>query len=252
MEAERRKRLLYQRKGKMRKNLFSAAILAIGGVISATAATFTFSTSPGALSTNNQAVDAQAVIMTGAGVITIQLFDLQIDPHDASQVLSGLMFSLDQSASVSGSVVPTAPNGLVDVNGNGPATPTTGPIASWALSNVSGSVIKLDSLIGGPSQTVLGPTDASFTPTNSLIYGPRNPYINQEADFSIAISGVTGNTKVLGASFGFGAEVSNYLSGDLTPPGQASVAPEPATIVMAASGIGLAAIGALRRKKKTA
>jgi len=238
----------------MRKILFSMAMLAIGG-ISATAATFTFNTSPTAVSSANQPVDAQAVITTGTNTITIQLFDLQADPHDASQLLSGFMFTLDQIVSVSGSTTPTAPQGFVDVNGNGPATllpPNSVTVAPWALSNI-GSAIKLNSLVGGPSQTVIGPTNSSFTPNGSLTSAPHNPYINQEADFTIMVSGVTDTTNVLGVSFGFGTNGDlPYLPGTGAPTGQSSVTPEPATIVMALSGIGLAAIGASRRKKKTA
>jgi hypothetical protein len=235
---------------KMRKFLILAAILTIGAITSS-AATFTFNTAPGTLNSSNELVDAQAVFTINGGVITIQLTDLQIDPHDASQLLSGLMFTLDQTASLSGPIVPTAPNGLVDVNSNGVPTSTSGSIANWTLSNVSSSVIKLDSLNGGPSQTVIGPTNSSFAPNNSIETGSHNPYINQEADFTI--SGLPSNVNILGVSFGFGTDPGKpYLPGTGGPTGQSSVTPEPATIVMALSGIGLAAIGASRRKKKAA
>jgi hypothetical protein len=106
------------------------------------------------------------------------------------------------------------------------------------------SVIKLNSLIGGPSETIIGPTDFSFTPNGSLTNGAHNPFINQEADFSIAINGVTSDTNVIAASFGFGTGGTDYLTGD-----SPAHAPEPATAFMALSGIGLSAIVAYRRKK---
>jgi hypothetical protein len=238
----------------MRKSLAFGAILTLGAITSS-AATFTFNTSSTAVSSSGGPVDAQAVITTGAGVVNIQLFDLQGDPSDASQLLSGFMFTLDQNASTSlVSTTPTAPQGFVNVNGNGPATlltPGSVTVAPWALTT-AGSTIRLNSLVGGPSQTVIGPSDSSFTPNGSLTNGAHNPYINQEADFSIAISGVTSNTNVLGFSFGFGTNGDlPYLTGTGGPT-QSSVTPEPGTIVMALSGIGLAAIGASRRKKKAA
>src|SRR5689334_19312184 len=69
---------------------FPLLVLAMG----AHAGTFTFMTAPGATESGGNAVKAAASVTTGDGTVTVQLFNLLVNPTTAAQNLSDFDFSL--------------------------------------------------------------------------------------------------------------------------------------------------------------
>jgi hypothetical protein len=136
-----------------------------------------------------------------------QLTDLQANPTNAAQLISGLnfVFSTGETAgtlaSSSGQEITINSNGTYSLLG---AVPT-----GWGLNdNVSGG-LQLDALgFVGPKHLIIGPSDGSntFSNANGSIAGnkPHNPFLNQQATFVVDVPGVTAATTITGATFSFG------------------------------------------------
>jgi hypothetical protein len=209
------------------------------------AGTFTFQTAAGATESGGNPVDAKAIITTGAGTVTVQLFNLLVNPSTVAQNISDFDFalsgttSLGSLASSSGQEITVASNGTFTL-GNTVATgwAFTSPTAGSYLLNVLGAA--------GPTHTILGAPGAGGTYSNAggsiAGNGPHNPFLNQSATFTLNITGVTANTTVSSTIFSFGTVAGDNVPGS----GPSSTVPEPLSLSLV--GGGLLAIGLLRKR----
>jgi hypothetical protein len=226
-----------------------AASLAISGAAQATA--ITFCTPPGATvpdGANTRPVDACADFTTSNDQLTITLTNLLADPRNIIQAISDLFFTLDDTSLGSGTV--TGSGQEVTINADGTFVLGSTAPAGFVLSGTGGSYL-LDVLAGpghaGPAHLIIGPpntTTGIYTNANASIAGngPHNPFLNQTADFTIALTGVSADTVVTSATFSFGTTAGVNVPGVPQPtPG----VPEPGTLVLLAAG--LLGLGAAKR-----
>jgi hypothetical protein len=242
----------------MRKINLLAAGLALTTALAAQANTVTFVTPTGATA-GGEAVDAQAVLSTGTGSLSIALSNLLTAPGmlDAGQLLSDLSFtvtgitSTGSKTSSTGTFITVGPGGTVTSATSGGTAPD---LVAWGLSN-TGSTYKLDGLAGKgagaqtPANLIIGGTAGSFTAysmANGSIAGnpAHNPFVQGTADWVLSIPGVTDTTTISSVVFSF----STQSGVDVTGAPQSSGVPEPATFGL--FGLGLAALGFARRKRK--
>src|SRR5579871_5605082 len=137
----------------MVRKFLSLAILAVG---ISSAATITYVT-PANSNPGGGLVDAEAVITTNSGSITVVLSDLLGNPTDAAQLISDLSLTLSGApGTVGASSTPTG--SLVNITGHQAVADTTDPIQPWDLS-VSSDTVTLERLgsTGSPSELIIGP-----------------------------------------------------------------------------------------------
>jgi hypothetical protein len=227
------------------------ALLALSMV--ANANTFTFNTGAGATESGGNAVDASAMVTTGAGTVSITLSNLFVNQLTVAQDLSDFGFVLSGTGFGSGSL--TSSSGQqVTVAANG--TPTLGTTGStgWLLSSPSAGSYLLNDLNGGagPANTILGApgSGGTYSNANSSIAGnsAHNPFLNQTATFTLNIAGVTAATTVSSATFSFGTTSGNEVTGCLVggPSCASSTVPEPISLSLV--GGGLLALGLFRKR----
>jgi hypothetical protein len=158
---------------------------------------------------------------------------------DAAQLLSDFFFNLSVTPTtvLTGTTVPTIAS-LINISSTGVVTSSATALAGWGLSS-SGATVHLDSLVGGGSQTIIGP--GPYTAANGSIDGNagHNPFINQTATFNFAVGGVNAGTTVSGAVFSFGTVSGNNVTGIPS-------IPEPITSGLV--GTGLISLFFLRRR----
>ena len=237
----------------MRKMILLAGGLSLTMAFAAQANTFTFVTPPGATDPAGEAVDAQAVLMTGTNSLTIALSNLLTAPQmlSAGQLVSDFSFTVTGVTST-GSVTSSTAT-FVNVAGDG--TPSMATVSGtdqmgWKLSN-SGSTYLLDGLAGTatPAHTIIGGTAGDFTTAysgaNASIAGngPHNPFAQGTADWVLTIPGLTAGTNISSVVFSF-----TTASGVNVPGVPQSGVPEPASFGLLA--LGLAGLGLARRKGK--
>jgi hypothetical protein len=229
-----------------RARLINIGIPLLGLAMAAHAGTFTFETAAGATESGGNAVDAKAIVTTGAGTVTVQLFNLLVNPTTVAQNISDFDFalsgttSLGSLASSSGQDITVASNGTFTL-GSTVATgwAFTSPTAGSYLLNVLGAA--------GPTHTILGAPGAggTYSNANGSIAGndPHNPFLNQSATFTLNITGVTTDTTVSSAIFSFGTAAGDNVPGGSGPN---STVPEPVSLSLVGSG--LLALGLLRKR----
>lgn len=220
--------------------------------LAASASTISFSTTAGAMNGNNEAVSASGTITTNAnGTITVTLADTLANPTDAGQLLSDLLFNISTTPTIALNTTTTPTGSLISIDGNGVATSSAAAIASWGLSS-SGTTIHLDSLVGGPSQTLIGSGGAGgvYTNANGSIAGngPHNPFMTGTATFTFAVGGVTDSTTISSPIFSFGTAAGDNVTGCIAggPSCTSTVVPEPMTSGLV--GLGLISVFFLRRR----
>ena len=232
--------------------MFRTVLTALTFSLVAGASTISFQTSGGALSSTGQPVSASATVTTGAGgSVTVTLSDLLANPTDAGQLVSDFFFNLSTAptTSLSGTTTPTG--SLIAIDGNGIATTSNVAIASWGLTS-SGSTVHLDSLTGGPSQTIIGPGGPGgvYTNANGSIAGngPHNPFLSGSATFTFTVAGVTTNTTVSNPVFSFGTVAGDNVPGCVVGAAScnSSTVPEPVTSGLV--GLGLISLFFVRRR----
>ncbi len=228
------------------------AVLTFSAVAGAT--TMSFATSAGAVNGNSDPVAANVTITTGAaGAVTVTLTDTLASTLNAGQLLSDLFFTLSSAPTTALNTTTTPTSApLIDISGTGAVTTDAGPIVSWGLTS-SGAVVHLDSLTGGPAQTIIGP--GPYAGANGSIdgNGPHNPFINQTASFSFTVAGVTAATNITAASFSFGTMTGDNVSGCVVggPSCTSVTTPEPISSALVGSGlIGLFFLGRRRDDQK--
>jgi hypothetical protein len=227
--------------------------LTIITISSAHADTFTFTTPPG--SSTSGPVNASATFVTGAGTVTITLSDLQANPTDVAQLISGFDFVLDSGATTGtlGSQAGPAIDPLINIGGGGAVTFPSGSPNHWKLNSLGGGGFQLNDLSGGqPSDLIIGPGGPSgYTNANGSIAanGPHNPFINQTATFVVDITGVTVDTQVESADFLFGtSDTRPVIQGTPTTSSTPlSSVPEPTSVLLLGSTVGVLLMGLRKR-----
>ena len=231
------------------KNTFGALICALACSSVAVASTITFTGS--GTSSGGNPENASVNIVTGAGTVTVTLFNLLSNPNDVGQNISDLFFSLSNGAT-SGTLSSSSGTELT-VNSGGTyvvgSTVTTG----WVLTSMGTSVLL--EVLGtpeAPAHTIIGTSSngtysgGTYSNANASIAGngPHNPFLESGATFLLSFPTVTASTTVTTATFSFGTAAGNTLTA--TASGSATATPE--EVPTALVGVGLLAIGILRRR----
>src|SRR5262249_42400935 len=117
----------------------------------------------------------------------------------------------------------------------------------WGLNNNVAGGLQLDALgFIGPAGLIIGPSGPGgvYSNANGSIAGngPHNPFIDGTATFVVAISGLTADSTVTGATFSFGTTAGSNVVG---VPGPVVGAGLPGLV---AACIGLVTLARRRRK----
>jgi len=212
----------------------ASSIAPLGG------STITFITSLGAF-TDDGPVTASVTFTTGAGFMNITLQDLQANPRNEDQLVSGLEFAVTGLRGTS-----TLSSSLADqitLNSRGRITGSRIGPTGWDLDSLGNWLI----LSTFERREIIGP--GPYTNANGSIAGNQwdNPFLNQTATFTVMNRSITANTTIQEAVFWFGDDdwVVGVPHGGPGPVGEPT--PEPCTFVLLASGLlGLAGYVAAR------
>jgi hypothetical protein len=203
-------------------------------------------------------VNVSADLVTGNGMVTVTLNNLQANPSSVIQGISDFGFFIkgitDPAASlvsstghelnITDSGTFTVAPGAVDT-GWELTTPSSGPFAQSVYLNVVGTAI-------GPAHLILGPPNTSTNLYDATGGGsiqgnaPHNPFLASGASFTIDVAGVTADTRIQSVIFSFGTSAGNNLDGTCSSDCGGDQAPEPGTLALL--GGGLIMIGAFRRR----
>jgi hypothetical protein len=197
---------------------------------------------------------AKATITLGSGMITVTLDELsQYTGQSDVGLLSGISFVIGPTIS-STTLSSYTYSGLASLSSSGTVTSTTEPTTHWGTTVSSGTVylatVGTGAAGGQPDDLIIGPNSSgNFTSS----YGSVNksvtnhlPVVLGEATFVIIAPGVTSATTLSDVLFNFGTSSGQTLTGVLTP----TNAPEPASLVVLASG--LSGMGLFARRKARA
>jgi hypothetical protein len=228
----------------IRAKIFRISLPLLVLATAAHAGTFTFQTAAGATETAGNPVSAKATVTTDAatGTVTVQLFNLLVNPTTVAQNISDFDFTL---AGVTGGTLFSSSGQEINVASNGTFTLGSTVATGWALSGSGSYILNVLGTATAPEHTILGAPGGggTYSNANSGIAGndPHNPFLNQTATFTITgLTGLTANTVVSNVIFSFGTDAGNNV------PGGGSSVPEPVSLSLV--GGGLLALGLLRKR----
>lgn len=216
-------------------------MLALSGT-QASAKVFTFVTPVNSVSAGNP-VDTKATFNVTAGSMVVTLINLQSNILNVGQNISALFFTVDNG----GSILSLAPTDLSGSSGTEVTIGTGGavsgvqavsPITQWTAGSSAGQSYLNDLAGGNTIHTVIGPaTGGSYATVDTSIAGnvTNNPFIQNQATFTITNAGLLSTTNLSGVSMGFGTTPGNVLG----------MVPEPGSLLLVAIGM---VAGALNRK----
>ena len=236
----------------IRRKIFSLGLPVLVFALTASASNVTSVTPPG--SSTSGAVAASATIITGLGFVNVTLTDLEINPTNVGQLLSGLSFTLSNGATTGTLFSSTGTK--VTVNSGGTYSLGTSGTAGWGLKNNVSGGLQLNALgFVGPAGLILGSPGAggTYSNANSSIAGNSSHFLSHSVSFIIDIAGVTSATTVTSSTFSFGTTPGQYLvKGCMANDpscglSQVSQVPEPVSLVL--TGSGLIGLFFLRRRR---
>jgi len=224
-----------------------AAALAFGSA--AQASTTWLFTGPVADGSGN----AQAVIDTSLGSLTIELTNFLANPISIGRLVSGVRLTLDEDPtgvslfSAAGTEINVAPGGATSGSDN--------VIHHWGTTLNGGFVYLATAGLGAaggqPFDLIIGP--GPYTNANPSITG-KNPQIDQTGTFVLTFTGLGLDRPVVtGVDIAFGTSGTDYhtaLCVDGCGRGGGAGVPEPAAWAMMILGFG--GVGALLRRRRTA
>jgi hypothetical protein len=222
--------------------------------------TVQFKTAVGATNpSDGMAVDDLITVTTSTGFLTVRIDNLESDPSQISQVVSGFNFDLTSLAgSTTMSVDTTTPGAtgsLIDKTNwsNAPVVDTTDSINHWSLTTTGTTTTSysLSSILSGTADLIIGnpPSGGVYTNAKASITNCHAcPFIEGSATFKLVSSGITTSTTI-NANTAFILFGTN-LTGETV---QVHVTtPEPSTLGYSLIGAFLMTAGLLRRTRKTA
>jgi hypothetical protein len=226
--------------------------LSVGSLVAPVrAGTITYVTPPGSTvpPSPGAPVDAKVTFTTSANTLTITLTDLLANPKDVGQLLSDLSFTVGNGGTLTGSTESSSSGQEITVNSGGTFTIGSTVGAGWVYSTSSATSGLLDVLSGpghaGPAHLIIGPPGAGGTYSNAngsiAGNGPHNPFLNGSATFTITGSGITADTTITSATFSFGTSAGATVQG---------VVPEPSSLVLSLSGIGVVGLVGLYQSRR--
>lgn len=239
----------------IRRKIFSLGLPLLVFAMTAFASTVTTSTPAG--STTSGPVAASATFTTGMNFLSITLNDLEGNPNDVAQLISGLSFTLSNGAT-SGTLFQSMGKQITVNSGGTFSLAAVAGASGWGLNNNVSGGMQLNALgFVGPAGLILGPPGAggTYSNANSSIAGnpSHNPFLSQTVTFSIVFAqaaNVSAATTVTSATFLFGTTPGQYLvKGCMStdPSCGLSQVPEPVSLVL--TGSGLIGLFFLRRRR---
>jgi len=196
-------------------------------------------------------VSAQAAFTFNQGSLTVTLTNMLATNGviSSAQAISDLIFTLNNPVGTLGATSATGQQG--SVSSTGVVTYVAGSPSRFigtggGTFSATGSTVTLNALGGGqPSQLILPflANGGTYTSANNGVMN-FSPYTIGPATFTIALSGVTANTRATSAMFSFGTAPETEIQGTLS---STATVPEPATIALV--GIGLFGLGVMRRRR---
>src|SRR5262245_40667636 len=214
----------------------STACLALA--IGLDAASITYTTPGGSTDTAGDPVSASALFTSSNGTLTIALNNLQPNIKAAGQLLTDLEFTLNVGGT---SALLQSSATTVFVNGDGSTSPGSTGSAGWGFGTNGGHLI-VCAICGNstlstpvsdaPTRGIIGP--GPYTNANPSIAGngPHNPFIDEQAIFTIHDASINSDTLVTSATFSFGTAF-----GDDVPGQGSSNTPEPITCALTGAGL---------------
>jgi hypothetical protein len=228
----------------------TACLLLIVAPIALQANTIVFIT-PAGSTTSGGTVSAEADFTTGAGVITVNLKNLDSAAQmiNVAQALSDLAFTISTTGGAVTDANRAYTSTAINVDGTGAVSSATFTANGWDFSGTGSSYLLEDlGSTAGPTQLILGGAGATSYPNaNGSIAGNpgHNPFLQGNAMFTLTVSGVTVDTNITSATFSFGTGPGN--TGELVP-GVPRTVPEPRSVAMLAAGLLFFAAVYFRRK----
>jgi hypothetical protein len=220
-------------------------------VAPAMATTQTFSVT--GTDTAGDPISAMATFTTGAGTITVDVWNTHANPIDIGQDISDLGFVLS-TGQTTGSINSFSATART-LGAGGTFSDVAAATSHWVLDTAfsfgaHGTGLKLDDLAGGggPGNTIIGPPGAGnlYSAANaSFNAGPHPPeWFGTAAtpvEFHLNVAGVTAGSTVTFVDFSFGT-----TAGDDHPGTQVPI--PPSALLLGSGLLGLVGIG-WRRKK---
>ena len=221
----------------------------------ACARTFSFATSvPTVGDSNNPGssvpVDAEATFRVSAGSMYVTLVNLEQNTYSVGQDISSILFTINNGSSIlslsSGNLAASSGNEVTVLSSGAVSEPVATSLTHWAAGSDSSSGPSYLTDFTGQQmpQTIIGPaTSGNYATVNGSIGGnsPHNPFIQQQASFTIKDAGILSTATVSDVTIGFGT-----TSNGATSANTAKTLPEPGSFALI--GIGLLSVFFRRSK----
>lgn len=255
--------------------ILPAALMTLLLATSSSRATFVSYTASG--TNDGRPVSASASFTTSNGQIVITLTNtlLASSFRDAGQAISAITFTLSNSVGTVGTQTASGQLGNIDARSHvwqwyptwgwvtnpnyGKVTYTSGNPNRWVDNSPQIKSWHSTVTLTPGGQQMIAPYMANGgdygSPNSNIDDGNNNPYVIGTATFTLNLGNITANTNIMGMTFQFGepgycssSTITGVRTNSVDPP--SAVAPEPATMALAISGLGTFGIAGLRRLRR--